>query len=98
MSDFDVQSATNNMQSLKTNLDQVIKELYSLDAKERGTDNAISDKYRETRKEIVNVIQSINQTTDTISEQLQKITTYKKLMILTYKDIQASRSGMVDTK
>ncbi|MCX6823713.1 MAG: peptidoglycan DD-metalloendopeptidase family protein [candidate division SR1 bacterium] len=86
------------MQDLKANLDGVVKELYALDAKERGTDNAISDKYRATRTEIVNVIQTINQTTDTISEQLQKITTYKKLMLLTYKDIQASRSGMVDTK
>lgn len=98
MSDFDVQSATNNMQTLKTNLDEVIKELYSLDAKERWSGNVISDKYRATRKEIVNVIQTINQTTDTISEQLQKITTYKKLMMLTYKEIQSSRSGMVDTK
>lgn len=98
VADFDVQNATSNMQDLKNNLDEVINQLYSLDEKERGTDNAISDKYRETRKEIVNVIQTINQTTDTISEQLKKITTYKKLMLLTYKDIQASRSGMVDTK
>lgn len=86
------------MQDLKTNLDAVIQQLYALDGKERGTDNTISDKYRATRKEIVNVIQTINQTTDTITEQLQKITTYKKLMLLTYKEIQASRSGMVDTK
>jgi chromosome segregation ATPase len=98
VSNFDVQSAMNNMEDLKKNLDEVVKELYALDEKERGSDNAISDKYRATRKEIVNVIQTINQTTDTISEQLQKITTYKKLMLLTYKDIQASRSGMVDTK
>lgn len=98
VTDFDIESAMKNMQSLKANLDSVIQELYTLDTKERGTDNTISDKYRATRKEIVNVIQTINQTTDTISEQLKKITTYKKLMLLTYKDIQASRSGMVDTK
>lgn len=98
VSDFDVQSAMTNMQNLKKNLDEVIQELYALDSKERGTGNTISDKYRATRKEIVNVIQTINQTTDTINEHLQKITTYKKLMLLTYKDIQASRSGMVDTK
>jgi hypothetical protein len=98
VSDFDVQNATNDMQSLKRNLDQVVQELYSLDAKERSGDNTISDAYRATRKEIVNVIQTINQTTDMISEQLQKITSYKKLMVLTYKDIQGSRSGMVDTK
>jgi chromosome segregation ATPase len=87
-----------NMQDLQNNLDGVIKELYVLDEKERGTDNTISDKYRATRKEIVNVIQTINQTTKDIGEKLQKISTYKKLMLLTYKDIQASRSGMVDTK
>ena len=98
VSDFDVQNAMANMQDLKSNLDGVIKELYVLDEQERGTGNAISDKYRATRKEIVNVIQTINETTDTISTQLKKITTYKKLMLLTYKDIQASRSGMVDTK
>lgn len=88
----------NNMQDLKSNLDQVVQELYALDGKERGTDNTISDTYRATRKEIVNVIQTINQTTDTIGEQLKKIATYKKLMLLTYKDIQESRSGMVETK
>ena len=98
VSNFDVQSATNNMQDLKANLDQVVQQLYSLDAKERWSGNVISDTYRATRNEIVNVIQTINQTTDAISGQLQKITTYKKLMLLTYKDIQSSRSGMVDTK
>lgn len=98
VTDFDVQSATNNMQDLKNNLDEVVQQLYALDDKEMGSGSAISDKYRATRKEIVNVIQTINQTTDTISEQLQKIATYKKLMLLTYKDIQSSRSGMVDTK
>lgn len=98
VTDFDVQSAMTNMQNLKSNLDEVVQELYALDGKERWSGNVISDNYRGTRNEIVNVIQTINQTTDTISEQLQKITTYKKLMLLTYKDIQSSRSGMVDTK
>lgn len=98
LGDFDVQSAMNKMQNLKKNLDEVIEELYVLDGRERGKDNTISDKYRATRKEIVNVIQTINQTTDTINEQLQKITSYKKLMVITHKEIQASRSGMVGTK
>lgn len=98
IADFDVQTALSDMQELKTNLDEVIQQLYALDEQERGSDNEISDKYRSTRKEIVNVIQTINNTTDVIWEQLKKIATYKKLMLLTYKDIQASRSGMVDTK
>ncbi len=98
VADFDVQGAMTDVQALKGNLDDLIKELYALDEQERGADNAISDKYRTTRNEIVKVIQTINTTTDTIAEQLKKIETYKKLMILTYKEIQASRSGMVDTK
>lgn len=98
VADFDVKTAMNEMQTLKSNLDEVVKQLYALDEQERGNDNTISDTYRATRKEIVNVIQTINTTTDTIAEQLKKINTYKKLMILTYKDIQSSRSGMTDTK
>jgi len=98
VSDFDVQNAMSNMDSLKKNLDEVTKQLYILDEKERGNDNSISDKYRATRKEIVNVIQTINDTSTTITDQLEKIVTYKKLMLLTYKDIQSSRSGMVETK
>ncbi len=86
------------MQNLKSNLDEVVKELYALDAKEREDNNTISDKYRATRNEIVNVIQTINTTTDTIADQLKKIETYKKLMLLTYKDIQSSREGMTETK
>jgi chromosome segregation ATPase len=98
IADFDVQNAMTDIQSLKGNLDELIEELYSLDEKERGTNNEISENYRTTRNEIVKVIQTINSTTDTITEQLKKIETYKKLMLLTYKEIQGSRSGMVDTK
>lgn len=98
INDFDVQNAMTKVQNLKGNIDELIKKLYSLDEQERWTDNTISEKYRTTRNEIVRVIQTINTTTDTITEQLKKIETYKKLMIRTYKEIQSSRSGMVDTK
>lgn len=98
VADFDVKNAMTDVQALKKNLDELIDELYSLDEQERWTNNSISDKYRATRGEIVKVIQTINTTTDTITEQLKKIETYKKLMVITYKELQASRSGMVDTK
>lgn len=92
VNDFDVANAMKDMENLKTNLDEVIQKLYELDEKERGEDNTISEKYRSTRTEIVNVIQTINQTTESITEQLQKIVTYKKLMLRSYKELQASRS------
>ena len=92
VNDFDVENAMKDMENLKNNLDEVIQKLYELDEKERGEDNSISEKYRATRTEIVNVIQTINQTTENITEQLQKIVTYKKLMLRSYKELQASRS------
>ena len=92
VNDFDVANAMKDMENLKNNLDEVIQKLYELDEKERGEDNSISEKYRATRTEIVNVIQTINQTTENITEQLQKIVTYKKLMLRSYKELQASRS------
>jgi len=98
VADFNVQNAMSNIQTLKASLDGLIEELYVLDAQERGNNNQISDKYRATREEIVKVIQTINTTTDTIATQLKKIETYKKLIIITHKELQGSRSGMQDTK
>ncbi len=98
VADFDVRNAMINVQQLKDNLDELIEELYKLDEAERGNNNEISDKYRETRNEIVKVIQTINTTTDTIAQQLKRIETYKKLMVITYKELQNSREGMEETK
>ena len=98
LADFDINTAMTDVQELKTDLDDVIQQLYSLDEQERWSNNKISDKYRATRNEIVKVIQTINNTTDTISTQLKRIEAYKKLILVTYKDVQSSRSGMTETK
>jgi hypothetical protein len=51
----------------------------------------ISDKYRAVRNEIVNVIQTINTTTEQASDVLKKVAMYKKLIYVAYQDLQASR-------
>jgi len=78
------------MQSLQSSVDGLIQELYDLDAQER-TGDMISEKYRAVRNEIVNVIQTINATTEKVSEKLKKIAMYKKMIYVSYQDLQASR-------
>lgn len=97
VSDFDVKTAYDTMQSLQSSVDGIIQELYALDAQQR-TGEAISDKYREVRNEIVNVIQTINTTTEKVSGVLQKIAMYKKMIYVAYEDLQSSRVGFANTK
>lgn len=97
VSDFDVKTAYDTMQTLQASVDGITQQLYDLDAKERDGE-VISDQYRAVRNEIVNVIQTINTTTEEASAVLQKIAMYKKLIYVAYKDLQASREGFKETK
>ncbi len=94
---FDVKTADTTIQDLQGSVDSITQELYALDAKER-TGDTISDRYRAIRGEIVNVIQTINSTTTTVSETLNKIAAYQKLIFLAYQDLTSSRDGFTDTK
>lgn len=97
VSNFDVTTAYDTMQSLQASVSGIVAELYALDAQQMSGDT-ISDKYREVRNEIVSVIQTINTTTEDVSTMLNKIATYKKMIYVAYQDLQASRSGFTDTK
>lgn len=97
VSNFDVTTAYDTMQSLQASVSGIVAELYALDAQQMSGDT-ISDKYREVRNEIVSVIQTINTTTEDVSVMLNKIATYKKMIYIAYQDLQSSRSGFADTK
>ena len=97
VSNFDVTTAYDTMQSLQASVSGIVAELYALDAQQMSGDT-ISDKYREVRNEIVSVIQTINTTTEDVSTMLNKIATYKKMIYIAYQDLQSSRSGFADTK
>ncbi|MEI8092026.1 MAG: hypothetical protein WCG98_07710 [bacterium] len=90
VSDFDVSTAYTTMQDLQSSVDGLTQQLYDLDAKERSGD-VISEKYREVRKEIVKVIQTIDTTTATVSDTLKKIAMYQKLIYVAYQDLTDSR-------
>jgi murein DD-endopeptidase MepM/ murein hydrolase activator NlpD len=97
VSDFDVKTAYDTMQSLQSSVDGIVQELYDLDALQWSW-GTISDKYREVRNEIVNVIQTINTTTDDVSSILKKIAMYKRMIQIAYQDLQDSRAWFKDTK
>jgi len=97
LSDFDVKTATQNMQDLQSSVDDITQELYNMDAKEK-TDAGISDKYRETRNEVVNVINNINKTTENVGSMLKKIAIYKIQIASAGEELKAAREWMVSTK
>ncbi|MCF7834447.1 peptidoglycan DD-metalloendopeptidase family protein [Candidatus Gracilibacteria bacterium] len=97
--DFDVKGAVKNIDDLQESVDSITKQLYELDNMERHGENMeISDKYRETRNEIVRVISDINQTTNKVSSMLKKISVYKKQILSSAEDLKTTRDGMGYTK
>jgi NCAIR mutase (PurE)-related protein len=97
LDDFDVRAAINNMKDLQDSVEEITQELYSLDKKET-TDGQISQKYRDTRVEIVRVIQTINTTTDDVSTMLKKMAVYKKQIFLSQKELETTKAELEKTK
>lgn len=94
---FDVKTAVQNINELKWNIDDLTKELFSLDDKER-TEDWLDKKYREVRNEIVRVITDINQNTEDIYWMIKKIADYKKQIFLAYKELKDIRDSKTMTK
>lgn len=97
VSDFDVGSAYDSLQDLESSVDEIVQQLYDLDAQQKIWDT-IPDKYREVRNEIVSVIQTINITSENVSEKLKKVELCKKMIYAASKDLEASRAGFQETK
>jgi hypothetical protein len=90
LSEFDVKSATDNMKDLQSSVDSITQELFDMDAKEK-TGTGISDKYRETRNEVVNVIGNINKTTENVGSMLKKIAVYKMQITSAGEELKTAR-------
>lgn len=97
LSEFDVKTATQNMQELQSSVDNITQQLFTMDAKEK-TGTGISEKYRETRNEVVNVIGNITKTTADVGIMLQRIAWYKAQIVSASEELKASREWMVTTK
>ena len=96
---FDVNSAVSNINDLKWSVESITKELFALDDKERDNGSgSISDKYRETRNEIVSIINNINTTTEKVNTLLRQVSAYKKEIINARDEIKDSQTGAVITK
>lgn len=88
---FDVENATETIASLQNSINDIIDQLYEIDDKEVNDKGTVSNKYKEIRKEIVNVIQDINKTTEYVSTMISKIALYKS-------QIQANVEALRETR
>ncbi len=95
--DFNISNATNNIKDLKGSIDNITKELFKLD-EEQKTNQWVSTQYKEMRDWIVDVIQSINTTTEKVSRIIQQIALYKKEIEKSSAEIKGSRTGSQNTK
>ncbi|HPC34089.1 MAG TPA: peptidoglycan DD-metalloendopeptidase family protein [Candidatus Absconditabacterales bacterium] len=95
---FDVSEATKTIKELEASIADITKQLYELDGKELGFSENLTDKYREIRAEIVSVIQDINYTTDYVGSMLQKISGYKKNILIKTQELKDTRAGIESSK
>ena len=95
---FDVSEATKTIKELEASIADITKQLYELDWKELWFSENLTDKYREIRAEIVSVIQDINYTTDYVWGMLQKISWYKKKILIKTQELKDTRAWMESSK
>ncbi len=95
---FSVSQASQTIKELEASIESITRQLYELDTKELSTGGDLSEKYREIRVEIVSVIQDINYTTDYVGSMLQKISVYKKQILLNTKQLKETRAWLESTK
>ena len=75
---FDADSAASKLRDLQASVDIITEQLFKLDEQQRTESGSISDSYRETRTEIVNVINNIKSTTNEVEQLLRKTAIYQK--------------------
>ena len=98
LDNFDTENAEKTIEDLQNSIDDITQQLYDLDDKEIKVDGDLTEKYMEIRKEIVAVVQDINMTTDTVSDMIKKINTYKKQIYANTKSLNETRSGIDSSK
>ena len=98
LDNFDTETATRTIKELQSSINSITEQLFDLDEKEIKNNWDLTEKYMEIRKEIVSVVQDINVTTDTVSEMLKKINTYKKQIYVNTKSLNETRSGIDSSK
>ena len=92
---FDVNNALENMKDLQSSVASITKELFALDDKERqGGSGAVGEQYKETRGEIVNVITTINKTTNKVQDIIKALAGYKDEIKKSNDTLKSVRDGM----
>ena len=88
---FDIENASETINELQKSIDLIVDQLYELDDKELNDRWSISERYKEIRQEIVNVIEDINKTTENVSNMVSKIALYKKQIEINLNSLKETR-------
>ena len=92
---FDVNNAVENIKDLKSSVIAITKELFALDDKERANGGSgTSAQFKETRAEIVNIITTINNTTNKVQDIIKQLASYKQEIKNSNENLKTVRSGM----
>ncbi|MEI6426415.1 MAG: peptidoglycan DD-metalloendopeptidase family protein [Candidatus Absconditabacteria bacterium] len=96
---FDVTTAVENIKDLQSSVTAITKELFALDDKERqGGSGAVSAQFKETRAEIVNIINTITNTTSKVGTIIKQLAGYKQEIKDSNETLKSVRSGMGNSK
>ncbi len=96
---FDVTTAVENIKDLQSSVTAITKELFALDDKERqGWSGAVSAQFKETRAEIVNIINTITNTTSKVGTIIKQLAWYKQEIKDSNETLKSVRSGMGNSK
>lgn len=95
---FDADSAVSKLRDLQSSVDIITDQLFKLDEQQRAESGSISDSYRETRDEIVNVINSIKSTTNEVEQLLRKTAIYQRQIEEFRTKVTSTRGDISDLK
>lgn len=95
---FDADGAVNKLRDLQASVDIITEQLFKLDEQQRTDSGSISDSYRETRDEIVGVINNIKSTTNEVEQLLRKTAIYQKQIEEFGAKITGTRGDITDLK
>lgn len=95
---FDAESAAGKLRDLQTSVDLITAQLFKLDEQQRTGSGDISDNYRETRGEIVNVINNIKSTTNEVEQLLRKTAIYQKQIQDFSEKVKGTRGDITQLK
>ncbi len=98
LNSFDIKKARSSISELNNSVEWITNTLFDLDKKEKEKNNKITNKYREIRQQIVNVINDIHNTIYDSKNIIKKINLYKKEIKKSQIELKNLKKDILKTK